>query len=119
MKKIRLTESELIKFVKRIIKEQEMSNNDEELKMFMEKRDTREVEFENKDSHFVSQILKNLPPNIERISLINCEMADFSDIDMCEFPSLTMVDLSGTKNNFEKMDYVCSREIGNNKFTFS
>ena len=56
----------------------------------------------NASSDEIQHILENLTDEIKFIAFINCEGADFSNIDLCSFPTLMYVNLKGTPNNFEE-----------------
>jgi hypothetical protein len=42
------------------------------------------------------------------LSIVDCESADFSDVDICGLPELAFVNLQGTENNFEEQGYECA-----------
>ena len=108
MKKIvRLTENDLSRIVRRVIKEQEMdgeNNNDEGVLEITEKL----ILLDGASEETVSKVLSNLTGNERFIAILRSEYADFSGIDLCSFPELNIVNLKGTKNNFEEQDYDCS-----------
>ena len=92
-KTIRLTESDLIKLVKRVIKEQEDVPGIVEL-------NNRMVFLKGAESSVVQRVLNNLPNTIKFIAIVKSENADFSNVDMCSFPELVSLSLIGTPNNF-------------------
>ena len=63
----------------------------------------------NQSSKVVQKILSLLPSFTELVFLafMNCESADFSDVDICGLPNLAFVNLKGTENNFEEQGYEC------------
>ena len=103
MKKIiRLTESDLTRLVRRVIKEQYQENDTEH----------RQLMLQNESADVVSEHLNNLSDSIRFIAIFNCEYADFSDIDLCSMRNLAFVNLAGTDNNFDEQDYECVEEFG-------
>jgi hypothetical protein len=56
----------------------------------------------NASSNTVQNVLEQLPEELKFLSIIGCESADFSDIDMCGFPELIFINLKGTENNLEE-----------------
>jgi len=64
-----------------------------------------------KSSRVVRKFLESLNTeyqNIEMFSLINCESANFSGINICNLPQLAFIYLHGTINNFEGQGYECA-----------
>ena len=112
---IRLTESDLIKLVRRVIKEQ-----DNEMDRWRQRDlDAGLVLLEHKDANTVQMVLSSLPQNLKFLTIKNCEGADFTDIDICNFPELIFVNLKNTPNNFEEMvdcEYV---KVDDDMFDFS
>lgn len=97
MKKIiRLTESDLNKIVKRVISEVSGKYTDNVKELMTE----RSIIIKNKTKDQVRQLLNSLPNGLILLNIINCEYADFSGIDVCGFPELEFVNLTGTDNNF-------------------
>jgi hypothetical protein len=106
MKKIvRLTESDLTRLVRKIVKEQEEYGLDEPQYTF----DTKNgyVLLVGGNSRQVRKILKNLPNTLKYLALRDCDFADFDDIDLCSFDDLRNVNLIGTENNLEEQGYEC------------
>lgn len=116
MKKIvKLTESDLTRIVRRVIKEQEEENLDNG--GFFEFTDTM-VGMENSSKSQISKALKMLPESVRFIAILNGEFADFSDVDLCSFPTLFHVNLKGTPNNFEETQGDCYKKIFDNMYDF-
>ena len=68
----------------------------------------------------VDRFLENLPENTRFIQVSDCEYADFSNIDICSFPNLTMISLKGTENNFDEQNYDCPfTHFGNGVYDFT
>ena len=63
----------------------------------------------NQSSKVVQKILSLLPSftEITFLTFMDCESADFSDVDICGLPKLVYVNLKGTENNFEEQGYEC------------
>jgi len=131
MKKIvKLTEADLVRIVKLVIREQD-DNDIDELEGFVDhlrdnrdqldviKSDMRDDKFfhvEGADRRTVKQLLKNFL-KVSRgkarfITFIDCEEVDFSGIDLCQYPDLVFVNLPGTPNNFEETQNDCYKKIG-------
>ena len=89
--------------VKSILKKHNLLDN------VVEPDDTR-ILLRNQSSEVVQKILSLLPSFTELafFALINCESADFSDVDICGLPNLAFVNLNGTENNFEEQGYECA-----------
>ena len=64
--------------------------------------------------------IKGLPEDFIEICtqlfITNSEFVDFSDLDMCAFPNLKIVNLHRTPNNFNEQNYPCFKKIGNFEF---
>jgi hypothetical protein len=56
----------------------------------------------NGDKDEVSDLLSNLPSDTTYMALLDCERADFSDIDLKDFKRLAFINLKGTPNNLLK-----------------
>jgi hypothetical protein len=63
-----------------------------------------------KSSKIVQRLISilHLLDNLIFLAIVDCESADFSDVDICDMPQLTYVNLSGTENNFEEQGYECA-----------
>ena len=131
MKKIvKLTEADLARIVRRVIKEQD-DNDMDELEGFVDHlrnnrnqmdvvksdmTDDRFFHVEGADRRTANQLLKNFL-KVSRgkarfITFIDCEEVDFSGIDLCQYPDLVFVNLPGTPNNFEETQNDCYKKIG-------
>ena len=101
MKKVlRLTESDLVRLVKKVIKEQ-VEDDDRPLnsKKFM--FDDNILVLKGASSKTIQHYLSQLPDTIRFITIVNGESADFSDVNICGFDELYLVNLMNTPNNFE------------------
>ena len=110
-KTIILTEDDLTRLVKRVIKEQEEeqpNRNYDDLLLI-----------ENKSTDEVSEMLNELSEGIKFLAILNCEYADVSNIDLCSFPNLIMVNLKGTPNNFEETQGNCYHDLSHGMYDFS
>lgn len=74
--------------------------------------DRLQLMLQNKSADVVSEHLNNLSDSIRFIAIINCEYADFSDIDVCSMRNLAFINLAGTDNNFDEQDYECAEHFG-------
>ena len=101
---VRLTESDMIRLVKKVVNEQTKYSLDEPHYIFDRKKGT--VLLIEQTPKMVRRVLKNLPRNLRHLAIINCEFADFEDIDMCSF-QLQNISLVGTESNFEEQGYDC------------
>jgi len=112
MKKIvRLTENDLNLLVKRVVNEQKKLSTSKAGR----RKPILKEEFIEDHSAFIMkdgtaemvQDFLNLnsrkKDNLKFIALINCEYVDFSDADICEYPNLHFINLTGTPNNFEEV----------------
>jgi hypothetical protein len=109
---VRLTESDMIRLVKKVIKEQ---YDDRDLVI----NPTYTVLIRGKSSRQVKRLISNLKENISFLAILDCEYADFSDINLCEYPKLLFVYLKGTPNNLEETQDECYNNMGGNMFDFS
>jgi|694.fasta_scaffold00293_96 hypothetical protein len=73
---------------------------------------------ENKSSEITKRFISILPllRNIQLLRVINCEYADFSDVNVCDLPDLVIINLNGTDNNIDKLGYKCVSNEGNNLY---
>lgn len=101
MKKIiRLTESDISRLVKKIIREQEIRGDEFFYEDFDVSKKMLMLRGANKIT--VEKILSKLPEKIVFLAIVDCENADFSNVDICSFPNIEYVNLKGTPNNFEE-----------------
>jgi hypothetical protein len=126
---IRLTESDLTRLVKRVIRE---TNSDMPRRSMDEQPEDIDSEdyssygektfqkITNASKREVDRFLENLPENTKFIQISDCEYADFSSIDICSFPKLVFMNLKGTENNFEEQNYDCPfSNFGNGVYDFT
>ena len=131
MKKIvKLTEADLARIVKRVIREQD-DNDMDELEGFVDHlrnnrdqmdvvksdmKDDRFFHIEGADRRTANQLFKNFLKvsggKVRFIAFIDCEEVDFSGVDLCQYPELVFVNLPGTPNNFEETQNNCYEKIG-------
>ena len=102
---MRLTESDLVRLVNKVIKEQDEYGVDEPHYTF--DREFGLVLLVGGNSKQVRKILKNLPNTLKYLALRDCDFADFEGIDLCSFDDLKNVNLLGTENNLEDQGYEC------------
>ena len=102
---MRLTESDMIRLVKKVIKEQDEYGVDEPHYTF--DREFGLVLLVGGNSKQVRKILKNLPNTLKYLALRDCDFADFEGINLCSFDDLKNVNLIGTENNLEEQGYEC------------
>ena len=123
---LRLTESDLVRLVNKVIKEQ-FQDDDFELNTTV-RDDSDELEHEHSDSMVmlrgkssrqVQRLLSNLSENIKFLAILDCEYADFSDINLCEYPQLKVVRLKGTPNNLEETQDECYEEFMKSQYHFN
>ena len=108
MKKIvKLTERDLTRLVRRVIKEQQEENNDGIVQLT-----EQTILLDGASEQTVSKILNRLPKSIRFLAILNSEYADFSNIDICSYPRLMLVNLKGTDSNFEEQGYECPDDMG-------
>ena len=77
--------------------------------------------FQNQSSEVIQKLLSvlHLFPELQVLSILDCESADFSDVDVCGLPKLAWVVLRGTKNNLEEQGYQCVNVEGDGYFSLS
>ena len=102
---MRLTESELVRLVRKVINEQDEYGVDEPHYTF--DAENGYVLLVGGNSRQVRKILKNLPHTLKFLALRDCDFADFDGIDLCSFNDLKNVNLIGTENNLEEQGYEC------------
>jgi hypothetical protein len=75
----------------------------------LHKGDNR-IMIKDKSSEVVQRLLSilHLLTELKFLSIVDCESADFSDVDICGLPELAFVNLQGTENNFEEQGYKCA-----------
>ena len=76
------------------------------------------IMFINKGSDVVQRFLNILPllTKLQFISIIDCEFADFSDVDVCSLPKLDFINLQGTETNLDEQGYDCVANEGGGFF---
>ena len=79
------------------------------------------VMFENQSSEVIQKLLSvlHLFPELNFLSIVNCESADFSDVDVCSLRKLAFINLTGTENNLEEQGYECVNTEGSRFFYLS
>ena len=111
---VKLTERDLTRLVRRVIKEQQMElqfpTPKQRKKPHHEESDRLMLNGDSAEE--VSEKLSELSKNTRFLAILNCEYADFSDIDICSYPELIAVNLKGTDNNFEEQGYECANDMG-------
>jgi len=127
---IKLTENDLARIVRRVIKEQD-DNDMDDLEGFVDHlrnnrnqmdvvksdmTDDRFFHVEGADRRTANQLLKNFLKvsggKARFIAFIDCEEVDFSGVDLCQYPDLVFVNLPGTPNNFEETQNDCYEKVG-------
>ena len=102
---MRLTESDLVRLVRKVVNEQDEYGVDEPHYTF--DAENGYVLLVGGNSRQVRKILKNLPHTLKFLALRDCDFADFDGIDLCSFNDLKNVNLIGTENNLEEQGYEC------------
>jgi hypothetical protein len=102
---IKLTESDLKRLVKKIVKEQDEYRLDEPHYQF--DKENGFILLVGASSRQVKKVLRNLPETLKYLSFKDCDFADFEGVDLCSFPDLKNVNLIGTENNLEEQEYEC------------
>ena len=102
---MRLTESELVRLVRKVINEQDEYGVDEPHYTF--DAENGYVLLVGGNSRQVRKILRNLPDSLKFLAVRDCDFADFDGIDLCSFNDLKNVNLIGTENNLEEQGYEC------------
>ena len=123
---VKLTESDLVRLVNKVIVEQ-FSDDDFEFNTTI-RNDEGDLEhmhsdwmiaLKGKSAKQVQRLLSNLTEAVTYLAIIDCEYADFSDVDLCEFPKLRFVHLKGTANNLEETQDECYNDLGPGMFEFN
>lgn len=124
---VKLTERDLNRLVRRVIKEQQDSFEDDfefdaKKQDISRKDNTGNLKHESNkfmvhldgfNSKSVQKAISNLTESIRFISFARCEYADFSEVDLCnDFPDLHYVNVKGTPNNFEETQGDCFEQMG-------
>ena len=102
---VRLTESDLVRLVKKVVNEQDEYGVDEPHYTF--DAENGYVLLVGGNSRQVRKVLRNLPTSLKYLALRDCDFADFEGIDLCSFDDLKNVNLLGTENNLEEQGYEC------------
>jgi len=118
---VRLTESDLVRLVKKVINEQPENNyNDISDLPENQKNLTKLMVYINgANARSIDMILPKLSKDIKFISFMNCEYADFTNVDLCEFPDLVTVFLKGTPNNIEETQGDCFEKLMDGLYDFN
>jgi hypothetical protein len=103
---IRLTESELVEVIKRVSKSIQLKPIEKYTPSAHYERKIgvgdKTVYLHNVDANTVQEVLNDLPKSIVILGIRNCEGADLSNVNLCDFPNLVVVILKNTPNNFEE-----------------
>jgi hypothetical protein len=121
MKKlVRLTESDLVRLVKKVIKEQPENNYNDISDLPENKKNLTKlmVLLDGANAKSIDKVLPKLSQDTRFISFINCEYADFSKVDLCEFPDLVTVFLRNTPNNLEETQGDCFEKLIDSLYDF-
>jgi hypothetical protein len=70
------------------------------------------IMIKDKPSEVIQRLLSilHLLTELEFLSILDCESADFSGVDICGLPELAWINLRGTENNLEEQGYECLGE---------
>ena len=102
---VRLTEADLVRLVKKIIKEQgEERPWEPQGQISASRPDEFTFILKNAPADIVNEFfnLSNWKEGVLRyISFIDCEYVDFSNANICDYPELQFVNVKGSANNFE------------------
>lgn len=68
------------------------------------------VVFQGKSPEVIQRFLSilHLLTDVVFMSIVDCEFADFSNVDICGLPMLSFINLIGTENNFDEQGFECS-----------
>jgi hypothetical protein len=118
---VKLTENDLTRIVRRVIKEQQMDGpqNNRKNRDEMSQTDDVVVFLDGASEETVNNALSNLTGNERFIAILNSEFADFSGVDLCSFSELSTVNLKGTQNNFEEQGYDCAELLIKGMYVFN
>jgi hypothetical protein len=118
---VKLTENDLTRIVRRVIKEQQMDGpqNNRENADGISQLDDVVVFLDGASEETVNNVLSNLTGNERFIAILNSEFADFSGVDLCSFSELSTVNLKGTQNNFEEQGYDCAELLIKGMYVFN
>lgn len=88
--------------IKSILKKHNLLDNvdtDKDMRIFMK----------GESSEVVQKLLSllHLFDKLVFLAIVDCESADFSDVDICGLPKIVFINLTGTENNFEEQGYEC------------
>jgi hypothetical protein len=115
---VRLTERDLNRLVKRVIKEQDEDDFDIDDNFKVEITE-KMVLLNGSTSRVVRKVMSQLTDEIRFIAFLNCEEADFSNVDLCnDFPNLHFVNVKGTPNNLEETQKGCYGLSGKGGYSF-
>ena len=119
-KVVRLTESDLVRLVKKVIKEQPENNYNDISDLPENKKNLTKlmVLLDGANARSIDKVLPKLSQDTRFISFINCEYADFSKVDLCEFPDLVTVFLRNTPNNLEETQGDCFEKLMDSLYDF-
>ena len=89
--------------IKSILKKHNLLDNvdtDKDMMIFMK----------GESSEVVQKLLSllHLFDKLVFLAIVDCESADFSDVDICGLPQISFINLTGTENNFEEQGYECA-----------
>jgi hypothetical protein len=112
---IRLSESDLVGLVNKVIKEQKKEKLSNKFNYW---EDPGSLMIRFGDSKYVQEILNQLPRNIKFLAINDSEYADFSGINICDYPELLFVNVKGTENNLEELNFDCLRIFHGDKGIF-
>jgi hypothetical protein len=117
---VRLTESDLVRLVKKVIKEQPENNYNDISDLPENKKNLTKlmVLLDGANARSIDKVLPKLSQDTRFISFINCEYADFSKVDLCEFPDLVTVFLRNTPNNLEETQGDCFEKLMDSLYDF-
>ena len=116
---MRLTESDLVRLVKKVIKEQILDRGlGGDVHRPVVEFNEKFVMVQKGDSQVVSRVLNSLPETVQFIAFLDCEYADFSNVNLCDYPKLS-VNLKGTENNLEETQDGCYENIMDSLYNFN